>query len=167
VKSSETVGKPLIKDSLGELSNLMIQSTDFNEENLHVHKRGSVISLSGNQLIQFKPPTNLKPIENGETIQLDIETYRSLLQDIQNTKIILYKLANILREPHLVNTVLNENGDLHESDDVNNSLISSFYNHVIGNNKNVHSVFNCNQFAFKVSGGNHSSDKVDQSTQTE
>lgn len=79
----------------------------------------------------FKPPSNLKPAENSEVIELDIDTYRMLLQDLQNTKTILHKLVNVLREPS-ANSFNNNNtnnghaepGD-YQMDDF--QMTSSFY----------------------------------------
>jgi len=89
----------------------------------------------------FKPPSNLPPAENSEVIQIDIDTFRLLMQDMQNTKIILYKLANVLREPQVNNNLNNSDCSLFSSDDMkppddlqslmaSNPLISSFYNYV-------------------------------------
>lgn len=85
----------------------------------------------------FKPPSNLPPIENGEVIQMDIETYRLLMQDLQNFKTILHKLAGTLREPTNYGggdaTANNGNSNIFDFqiDDlqsmVNNPLLSSFY----------------------------------------
>ena len=89
----------------------------------------------------FKPPSNLPPAENSEIIQIDIDTFRLLMQDMQNTKIILYKLANVLREPQVNTNLNNSDSSLFSSDDMkpaddlqslmaSNPLISSLYNYV-------------------------------------
>ena len=47
----------------------------------------------------FKPPSNLPPVGNSEIIQLDIDTYRLIMQELHTTKAILHKLSYALREP--------------------------------------------------------------------
>jgi hypothetical protein len=65
--------------------------------------------------VQFKMPSNLPPVENGEVITIDIETYRMLVQEIQDTKIILHKLAQVLREQPAM--VLNTSGEEEDGED--------------------------------------------------
>lgn len=113
-------------------------------------RRTSSTSLGNNltavqqqQQPMFRPPSNLPPAENSEIIQIDIDSFRLIMQDIQNTKIILYKLANILREPQSTASNsfnLNNSDNVFNTDDfkpddlqslmANNPLVSSFYNYV-------------------------------------
>jgi hypothetical protein len=78
----------------------------------------------------FKPPSQLPPVENGEVIQLDIETYRFLMQDLQSTKAILYKVANMLREPTNESVFESSQPEDFQNAIISNPLISSLYNHV-------------------------------------
>ena len=60
-----------------------------------------LLNLNSNQSatnVTFKMPSNLTPVENSELITLDIDTYRAILQELQDTKIMLHKLANLLKE---------------------------------------------------------------------
>jgi hypothetical protein len=65
--------------------------------------------------VQFKMPSNLPPVENGEVITIDIETYRQLVQDLQDTKIILHRLIHLLREQPAM--VLNPTENDHVDED--------------------------------------------------
>lgn len=169
-----------IRDSIGELSQLMSTSvscasptceektptsgttttTNTNNNNNNKQRRSSSTSASNSASVSsqlFRPPSNLPPAENSEIIQLDIDSFRLIMQDIQNTKMILYKLASVLREPQTLNscsdttTTSNLLCDEFKPDDLlslmtNNPLITSFYNYQSM----------C-----------HNYDKIDQSTQTE
>lgn len=75
----------------------------------------------------FRLPSNLPPIENGEVIQMDIETYRALMQDLHNFKTILHKLANTLRD----------GGNEQQQQDHPTDLLSSFYQVNSSNTKTV------------------------------
>lgn len=160
-----------IKDSLGELNQLMIKSssslgsilsvptddsphqqrlnsTNNNNNNMNIanqikQRRTSSNSIQNNtsnlngtptsNTPMFKPPSGLPPVENGEVIQIDIETYRLIMQDLQNTKTILYKLANTLREPSnnpMLSSFHSDSVFDSQSEDMQNPMISSFYNHV-------------------------------------
>lgn len=77
-------------------------------------------SQQGQTAPLFRLPSNLPPIENGEVIQMDIETYRALMQDLQNFKTILHKLASSLREPP-------SGQETGQVSDQPSDLLSSFY----------------------------------------
>lgn len=130
-----------IKESIGELNELMSNtSLTLNDESkpnnaCGKQRRTSSASLSqasgssgsthNSSAPMFRPPSNLPPTENGEVIQLDIETYRLLLQDLQNTKTILHKLVNVLREPSS-SSFNNDNFDIQtDENQMTNSFISS------------------------------------------
>jgi hypothetical protein len=138
-----------IQDSLGELNNLMMTSSSSiassipvtNEEstlknsNSLKHRKSSMFSMNQSTNGQhvspmFKPPSQLPPVENGEVIQLDIETYRFLMQDLQSTKAILYKVANMLREPTTECVFDSPQSEDFQNAIISNPLISSLYNHV-------------------------------------
>ena len=137
--------KSNIKESVGELNQLMIMSTsslgssllttseEATQINLTKQRRTSSTSVSLNSSQvgaspMFKPPSTLPPIENGEVIQMDLETYRLLIDDIQTTKTILHKLVNLLRDPTGGCDFTYEPDDLQNLN--TNPLISSFYSHV-------------------------------------
>lgn len=108
-------------------------------------RRTSSVSLnnspaihSSSQAPMFRPPSNLPPIENGEIIQMDIDTYRALMQDLHNFKTILHRLASSLREPSNINYGGGGNSNSDNLSDVqpdelqymtmhSNPLLSSFY----------------------------------------
>jgi hypothetical protein len=138
-----------IQDSLGELNNLMMTSSSSiassipvtNEESLLKssnslkNRKSSTYSMNQSMNGQpaspmFKPPSQLPPVENGEVIQLDIETYRFLMQDLQSTKAILYKVANMLREPTNESVFESTQPEDFQNVIISNPLISSLYNHV-------------------------------------
>lgn len=51
--------------------------------------------------LHFKLPSNLPAPsveDGGEVIQIDVETYRLLVQDLQDCKLILHKLASLMRD---------------------------------------------------------------------
>ena len=137
-------GNQNIQDSIGELNQLMISSsistTTIDEPagmpNLaHGRQRrpstNSLNQMPSNPSPMFKPPSNLPPVENCEVIQIDIETYRLMMQDIQNTKTILYKLASILKEPSSTGAHQQAlNNEANGSDVQPDDLLSSFYSHV-------------------------------------
>ncbi len=84
-----------IKESIGELNQLI--STEDVSRDLIKQRRTSSTSMSERERgPMFRPPSKLPPAENSEVIQLDIETYRAILQDAQQTKVILCKLFNML-----------------------------------------------------------------------
>lgn len=127
-----------IKESIGELNQLM-SSASLEETPRSIARQRRTSSTSINSQIgtslnsgigspMFRPPSNLPPAENSELIELDIDTYRLLLQDLQNTKTILYKLANILREPSS-NSIPNNNNtnpETFDSQSDENIMTSSF-----------------------------------------
>ena len=135
-----------IKDSIGELNQLILMSNSTTQlmstssitNSMHEDlmsksncstmkpRRTSSTSMSAVSLPasnvapspMFKPPSNLPPVENSEIIELDIDTYRLLLQDLQNTKFILHKLLNCLREP--ATNSFNSSGGINLLDNVFN-----------------------------------------------
>lgn len=127
IKQTTAAAATSIRDSVGELNHLMLLSStslssNENQEALKA-RRPSSASLNNQTIAQnsaspmFKPPSNLPPIENGEIIQMDIESYRLLMSDLQNCKLLLHKLAYILKEP---TSATEFQGD-------DNPLLSSFY----------------------------------------
>jgi hypothetical protein len=135
-----------IKDSIGELNQLLLSSTAANQltnsmnanilheeitnkasNSLNIkQRRTSSTSLtaacmtacnSSSSSPMFRPPSNLPPVENSEIIELDIDTYRLIMQDLQNTKSILHKLSNFLREPIYNDSSFNCNFTHLESND--------------------------------------------------
>lgn len=132
---------------------------------------GAFASSSPNtQSPMFKPPSNLKPAENSEVIELDIDTYRMLLQDLQNTKTILHKLVNVLREPS-ANSFNNNNTNGHaepgdfQMDDF--QMTSSFYGCLTQVNGTFNNYFRNSNDLFSVNLKIGANDKIDQTTQTE
>ena len=144
-----------IEDSLGELNHLMLTSSSSigssilpasNDESLVLkqalkQRKSSTSSFQMSQSMNvgpvsspmFKPPSQLPPVENGEVIMLDIETYRFIMQDLQSTKAILYKVANMLREPSSECGVFDgQQSDEFQNTMISNPLISSLYSHVSG-----------------------------------
>ncbi len=127
-----------IRDSFAELNHLSSTLTGNNTTNNNNNNNG-----------MFRPPSNLPPAESSEIIQIDLDSFRLIMQDMQNTKMLLYKLSNILREPpppppppttsDTNNSDFNLLNEDFKSDDfimtqsfmANNPLVSSFYNHVI------------------------------------
>jgi hypothetical protein len=106
VKSSSRPGH--IRDCIDELNQLT--STTQSEAPNDVNQMNSSLSSSSTSLQQqqqqqpmFRPPSNMPPLSDGEVIQLDIDTYRMLLHDLQSTKTLLHKLVTLLREPSTVN----------------------------------------------------------------
>ncbi|CAF0765729.1 unnamed protein product [Brachionus calyciflorus] len=154
---NNNTSKSSIEKSVGELNQLIVSSSSIcssttasQDEKIEKLNSKESVSVGPAPPPIFKPPSNLPPVENGEVIVLDIETYRLLLQDLQSCKIILHKLGAVLKEPSTLNHELGQ-GDINSTDDVHNSeivnpLLSSFYQH--------QSVF-------------EASEKVDQSTQTD
>lgn len=148
-----------IKESIGELNQLMSTSSigtnftdDTNQKTNNIKQRRtsstslthvSGSSSNGESLPMFRPRSNLPPVENSEVIELPIDEYRLLLQDLQNTKTLLYKLFNQLREPSLNSFNNGENCDLQpDENQMTNSFLGSFNGAIIN-------------------------DKFDQSTQTD
>ena len=145
-----------IQESIGELNHLMLVSSSSigsssligNDElgSLTNHsssvlkqRRTSSASLNNaaattpggnNASISFKMPSNLPPPENGEVITIDLETYRLLIQDLQDCKLILHKLASILKEPSTIPYNGEATGMENQLDDLNNPLLSSLLNFV-------------------------------------
>jgi hypothetical protein len=133
---------------LNSLHNAPLTSTDetinvnsaaFYLNNHYQHKiaqrRSSANTVNGlsNNNLQFKLASQLPPLENGEIITLDIETYRLLLQDMQDCKLVLYKLASLLRDEP-ANVFCNEDlPNIDEQDEcfsqnlISNLLRVSFY----------------------------------------
>lgn len=148
-KPNANRSKTSIEESVGELNQLIVSSSSIcsalsvNHEEKVEQKDTSVTQAAPPPPI-FKPPSNLPPVENGEVIVLDIETYRLLMQDLQSCKLILHKLGAILKEPSLLSQ---ESGQDSQFDEMPNSLLSSFYQH-----NNILDI---------------STDKIDQSTQTD
>ncbi len=99
--SSSSIGSSIPSTHGGDDSSILKNSATLKQ------RKASTTSFSLNQSLttptppspMFKPPSQLPPVENGEVITLDIETYRFIMQDLQSTKAILYKVANMLREP--------------------------------------------------------------------
>jgi hypothetical protein len=81
-----------------KLTNSIIKQRRTSSSSLSLNNNLSSIPAAASSVIQFKIPSNLPPVENGEMITMDLETYRLLVQDLQDTKIILHKLINILRD---------------------------------------------------------------------
>ncbi|RNA29633.1 hypothetical protein BpHYR1_012361, partial [Brachionus plicatilis] len=109
-----------IEESVDELNQLIVSSSTIHSA---AHQESQETSA------MLKPPSNLPPVENGEVITLDLDTYRMLMQDLQNCKIILHKLGAILKEPTLLSNQVNE--DNKDSDakltEFVNPLLESFY----------------------------------------
>lgn len=140
--------KNSIKESIGELNQLMSTSSigasfadDANQKTNNIRQRRtsstslthvSGSSSNGESLPMFRPRSNLPPVENSEVIELDIDEYRLLLQDLQNTKTMLYKLYNLLREPSsnsFNNSVNGENFDMQpDENQMTNSFLGNFNN---------------------------------------
>lgn len=124
-----------IQESVSELGQLMSTSSLglFEERKLRRTSSTSLANVTSGspntQSPMFKPPSSLKPAENSEVIELDIDTYRMLLQELQNTKTILHKLVNVLREPSASSFNNNTNGHAEpvdfQLDDF--QMTSSFY----------------------------------------
>jgi hypothetical protein len=142
-KISFKSNKSNIQDSIGELTNLINDelynsSTTQGTKQRRASSTSSANNILANGLIQpmFKPPSSLPPIENSEVISIDIDTFRLIMQDLQNTKTILYKLAHLLKEPSTSfgNSNSNENSMCEfQPDDIqnmiiSNPLVSSLYN---------------------------------------
>ena len=171
IKSNSISSKivPSIKESFDELNQLKQQQHLLNSQSTDVlddlsldnssikncanlrQRRTSLNSVNSNLSTStnspmFKPPSKLPPCENSEIIQIDIETFRLVMQDIQNTKTILYKLAHLLREPTsnaFSNNGNNDNLLDFQPDDFqnlinNNPLVSSFYSHNFNNSNSVY-----------------------------
>jgi hypothetical protein len=168
-KSPTTKNSSQIQDSLGELNHLMMNSTSSSipvssihaTSNSSIHKQRKLSTTSFSSLNpsmsspapMFKPPSQLPPVENGEIIQLDIETYRFLMQDLQSTKAILLKVANMLREPSSDLNVFETAAAASSAEQdlqnmkITNPFVASLYNFQIGDSDSI--------------------EKFDQSTQTD
>jgi hypothetical protein len=100
-----------IKESIGELNQLISSEEHPNiSKDIIKQRRTSSTSLSERERgPMFRPPSNLPPTENSEVIQLDIETYRAILQDAQQTKVLLCKLFNMLSSNSADSQLISEN----------------------------------------------------------
>jgi len=100
-----------IKESIGELNQLISSEEHPNiSKDIIKQRRTSSTSLSERERgPMFRPPSNLPPAENSEVIQLDIETYRAILQDAQQTKVLLCKLFNMLSSNSADSQLISEN----------------------------------------------------------
>lgn len=154
---TKNYNKIQIQDSLGELNHLMMTSSSTSSIPVTIHATTTTPNKNESSSIQkqrklsttsfsslnpitspapmFKPPSQLPPVENGEVIQLDIETYRFLMQDLQSTKAILCKVANMLREPSIDLNVFETTGSAeqeYQNMKMTNPIVASLYNFQIG-----------------------------------
>ena len=116
-----------IEESVGELNQLIVSSSSINSSSVYNQEIQETSST------MLKPPSNLPPVENGELIVLDLETYRLLMQDLQNCKIILHKLGAVLKEPSLL---CNQNSEDNHGNGVQpneffNPLLESLYQVIV------------------------------------
>lgn len=85
--------------SIGSTHQHNTQTNIVEQKQLANEQQAAATSSCNN--LHFKLPSNLPAPsveDGGEVIQIDVETYRLLVQDLQDCKLILHKLASLMRD---------------------------------------------------------------------